>query len=99
MKQKQKILEILKNRIPIWGYSPKAIADPSLSIKISQIGGVGLVDFEGLNSNQYQKVLEKLHSSLTIDHIWGIRIPTQEILNTLVFRDAIPVIICAFSPN
>ncbi|KKM26508.1 hypothetical protein LCGC14_1584080 [marine sediment metagenome] len=99
MEQKQKILEVLKNKIPIWGYSPKGIADPSLSIKISQLGGVGLVDLEGLSSNQYQKVLETLRSSSATDNMWGIRIPTQKALNTIEFNGLIPIIICAFSPN
>ena len=99
MEQKQKILEVLKNKIPVWGYSPKGIADPSLSIKISQLGGVGLVDLEGLSSNQYQKVLETLHSSLSTNNMWGIRIPTQKALDAIKFNDLVPIIICAFSPN
>ncbi|GAG70137.1 unnamed protein product, partial [marine sediment metagenome] len=99
MKQKPKILEVLKNKYPVWGYSPKGIADLSLSIKISQLGGVGLVDLEGLSSKQYQKVFETLHSSLSADNMWGIRIPTQKALNTIEFNDLVPIIICAFSPN
>ena len=99
MKQKNDILKILTNKIPIWGYSPKGIANSSLSIKISQGGGIGLVDFEGLNSNQYKKVLETLYLSLSTDYIWGIRIPNQEILNIIDFHDMIPIIICAFSPD
>jgi len=99
MKKKQKILEILKNKIPIWGYSPKGVANSSLSIKISKIGGVGLVDLEGLNSDRYQKILEMFYSSLSSNQVWGIRIPNQEILNAIEFRRVIPIIICAFTPN
>ncbi|HDZ17112.1 MAG TPA: SDR family NAD(P)-dependent oxidoreductase [archaeon] len=99
MKQKNDILKILTNKIPIWGFSPKGIANSSLSIKISQEGGIGLVDFEGLNSNQYKNVLETLYSSLSPEYIWGIRIPNQEILNLIDFRDIVPIIICAFSPD
>ena len=99
MKQKNDILKILTNKIPIWGYSPKGISNSSFSIKISQGGGIGLVDFEGLNSNQYKKVLETLYSSLSPDYIWGIRIPNKEILNLIDFHDIVPIIICAFSPD
>ncbi|MHA2008977.1 MAG: SDR family NAD(P)-dependent oxidoreductase [Promethearchaeota archaeon] len=99
MKQKQKILEALKNKVPIWGYSPKGIADPSLSIRISQLGGVGLVDLESLSSSQYQKILETIKSSLTSDNLWGIRIHTQEALNRIDFNFVVPIVICAFSPN
>ena len=52
MKKKKDILDIIKNKIPIWGYSPKGINDPSLSFELSRIGGVGLVDLEGLNADQ-----------------------------------------------
>ncbi|MHA2282530.1 MAG: beta-ketoacyl synthase N-terminal-like domain-containing protein, partial [Promethearchaeota archaeon] len=99
MKKKKDILDILQNKIPIWSYSPKGITDPSLSIKISQIGGVGLVDFEGLNVDQCQTVLKRLYSSLSSDHVWGIRVVTKEILNSLEFQDVIPIIICGFSPD
>ncbi|MFX1312196.1 MAG: beta-ketoacyl synthase N-terminal-like domain-containing protein, partial [Promethearchaeota archaeon] len=99
MKKKENIKQILKNKIPIWGYSPKGIIDPSLSIQISRIGGIGLIDFEGLNLDQCQVILNKLISSLSSDHEWGIRISNQEILNALEFRDLVPIIICAFSPN
>lgn len=99
MKKKENILRILKNKIPIWGYSPKYTTDPSLSVKICQAGGVGLVDFEGLNLDQCQILFNKLKSSLSSDHAWGIRISTQDILYALEFQDVIPIIICAFSPN
>ncbi|MHA1933217.1 MAG: nitronate monooxygenase, partial [Promethearchaeota archaeon] len=99
MKKKNDILDILKNKIPIWGFSPKGITNPSLSTKISQIGGVGLVDLEGLNSNQCQTLLTRCYSSLSSDHVWGIRVNTKQILNSLEFQDMIPIIICAFSPD
>ncbi|MFX1574870.1 MAG: SDR family NAD(P)-dependent oxidoreductase [Promethearchaeota archaeon] len=99
MKKKQKILKVLKNKIPIWGYSPKGIADSSLSIRISQLGGVGLVDLEGLNPNQYQKILETFQYSLSSANMWGIRIHTQKALDIIKFNDIVPIIICAFSPN
>jgi len=98
MKNKKDILDFLPN-IPIWGYSPKGITDPTLSIKISELGGVGLVDLEGLNSNQCQALLKKCYTSLSSDHVWGIRVTTKEILDSLEFQDAVPIIICAFSPN
>ncbi|MHA2180984.1 MAG: nitronate monooxygenase [Promethearchaeota archaeon] len=99
MKKKNDILDILKNKIPIWGFSPKGITIPSLSTKISQIGGVGLVDLEGLNSKQCLTLLKKCYSSLSSDHVWGIRVVSKEILNSLEFQSMIPIIICAFSPD
>ncbi|MHA2088232.1 MAG: hypothetical protein ACW972_08140, partial [Promethearchaeota archaeon] len=99
MKKKKDILDILKNKFPIWGYSPMGITDPSLSIKISQIGGVGLVDLEGFNFDQCQTILTRLYMLMSSDHVWGIRINTKEILNSLEFQTEIPVIICAFSPD
>ncbi|MFX0082695.1 MAG: SDR family NAD(P)-dependent oxidoreductase [Candidatus Hodarchaeota archaeon] len=99
MKKKKNIQQILKNRIPIWGYSPKGITDPSLSVQICQTGGIGLVDFEGLNIDQCKILFNKLKSSLSSDHIWGIRISSQEVLYALEFQELIPIIICAFSPN
>jgi malonyl CoA-acyl carrier protein transacylase len=99
MKKKKDILDILKNKIPIWGYSPKKITDPSLSVKISQVGGIGLVDFEGLNINQCQTLLKKLYTSLSSDHVWGIRLTNKQLLNSLEFQEIVPIIICTFSPN
>ena len=99
MKKKKDILDILKIQIPIWGYSPKGITDPSLSIEICRIGGVGLIDLEGLNSNQCQKLIKKCYTSLSPDHVWGIRVATKEILSSLEFQDVVPIIICAFSPD
>ncbi|MFX1468949.1 MAG: SDR family NAD(P)-dependent oxidoreductase [Promethearchaeota archaeon] len=99
MKKKEEILKLLKNKIPIWGYSPKGIADPTLSIKISKLGGIGLVDFEGLTLIKCQKILNKLYSSLSIDYSWGIRIPNHEILEQLEFNKVIPIIVCPFSPD
>ena len=99
MKGKEEILNIIRNQIPIWGYSPKGIYDPALSIEISKIGGVGLVDFEGLNLNQCQEILRKIYSSLSKNSIWGIRIPTQEFLDQIEFHEIVPIIVCSFSPN
>ncbi len=99
MKKKKDLLVIIKNKIPIWGYSPRGITDPSLSIELCQIGGVGLVDLEGLNSNQCQTLLKKCFTSLSSDHVWGIRVATKEILNSLEFQEVVPIIICAFSPD
>ncbi|MFX1455624.1 MAG: beta-ketoacyl synthase N-terminal-like domain-containing protein, partial [Promethearchaeota archaeon] len=99
MKKKKEILEKLNHGIPIWGYSPSGIKDLSLSIKISQLGGVGLVDFEGFDTGQCQSLLTTLFTSLSSDHIWGIRIPTKKILNSLEIGEKIPVIICPFCPN
>jgi NAD(P)H-dependent flavin oxidoreductase YrpB (nitropropane dioxygenase family) len=99
MKKKKDILDILKNKIPIWGYSPKGITDPALSIEICRLGGVGLVDFEGLNSNQYQTLLKKCYASLSSDFLWGIRVASKEILNSIEFQDVVPIVICAFSPD
>ncbi|MHA2051492.1 MAG: beta-ketoacyl synthase N-terminal-like domain-containing protein, partial [Promethearchaeota archaeon] len=99
MKTQQEIFTRLFNRIPIWGYSPKGITDPSLSVKVSQAGGIGLIDFEGLDLKQCQTLLDNLYSVFSADHIWGIRIDMQEILNSLEFRNEVPIIICAFTPN
>ncbi|MFX1277800.1 MAG: beta-ketoacyl synthase N-terminal-like domain-containing protein [Promethearchaeota archaeon] len=99
MKKKENIQKIFKNKIPVWGYSPKGVTDPSLSIQLCQAGGIGLIDLEGLNQDQCQNQIDKLFSSLTSDHLWGIRISNHNLLNTLNFRDVIPIIVCAFSPN
>ncbi|MFX1498741.1 MAG: SDR family NAD(P)-dependent oxidoreductase [Promethearchaeota archaeon] len=99
MKKKNTIREILKNEIPIWGYSPLGLINPSLSVQLSQNGGVGLIDFDGLDFDQCRVLLNKLSSSLSSDHLWGVRISTPDILNALEIRDLIPIIICAFSPN
>jgi len=99
MEKHENIQHILKNKVPIWGYSPKGIIDPSLSVQICQAGGVGLVDFDGLNIDQCKILLNKLTSSLSSDHVWGIRIPSQDILHMLEFQDIVPIIICAFPPN
>ncbi|KKN42669.1 hypothetical protein LCGC14_0710920 [marine sediment metagenome] len=99
MIKKQEILKFLKNKIPIWGFSPKGITDPSFSIKISQLGGIGLIDFEDVNSNQCQIFLEKFHSTLSTNDLWGIRISSQELLEKLIFHHHVPIIICTFSPE
>ncbi len=100
MKKRKDVLDILgKGRIPIWGYSPKGITDPALSIEICRMGGVGLVDLEGLNINQCQTLLNKCFTLMSSDHLWGIRVSTNEILNYLEFQDVVPIIICAFSPD
>ncbi|MHA1985170.1 MAG: SDR family NAD(P)-dependent oxidoreductase [Promethearchaeota archaeon] len=99
MKKKIDILDIIKNKIPIWGYSPKGITDPSLSFELSRIGGVGLVDLEGLNSDQCQVLLQKCYRSMSSDHVWGIRVATKESLVSLEFQGVVPIIICAFSPD
>ncbi|KKK41857.1 MAG: Phenolphthiocerol synthesis polyketide synthase type I Pks15/1 [Candidatus Lokiarchaeum sp. GC14_75] len=99
MKKKQEILKLIKNKIPVWGYSPRGINNPSLSIKISQLGGVGLIDFEDVNSDQCQIVLERLSSTLSTNDLWGIRISSQELLEELIFHNHVPIIICTFSPD
>ena len=99
MKKKKDILDILKNKSPLWGYSPKGITDPSLSFELSRIGGVGLVDLEGLNADQCQMLLKKCYRSMSSDHVWGIRVATKENLSSLEFHDVVPIIICAFSPD
>ncbi|MFX1364768.1 MAG: SDR family NAD(P)-dependent oxidoreductase [Promethearchaeota archaeon] len=99
MIKKENIQQILKNTIPIWGFSPKGMTDPLLSVQVSRVGGVGLVDLDGLDLNQSQVLVNKMTSSLSSDYEWGIRISTPEILNALEFREVIPIIICAFSPN
>ncbi|MFX1346453.1 MAG: beta-ketoacyl synthase N-terminal-like domain-containing protein, partial [Promethearchaeota archaeon] len=99
MKKRENIQQLLKNKIPIWGYSPRGITEPSLSVQMCQEGGIGLIDFEGLNIDQCKILFNKMESSVSCDLLWGIRIPSSDILFNLEIRDPIPIIICAFSPN
>jgi NAD(P)H-dependent flavin oxidoreductase YrpB (nitropropane dioxygenase family) len=99
MKTQQEIFTKLVNRIPIWGYSPRGIPDPSLSVKISKAGGIGLINLEGLDPNQSQSLLNQSNSLFSSDHLWGIRVDLHETLNNLEFQEKVPIIICAFTPN
>ncbi|MFX1325441.1 MAG: beta-ketoacyl synthase N-terminal-like domain-containing protein, partial [Promethearchaeota archaeon] len=99
MKKKEIIQQLLKDKIPIWGYSPKGITDPSLSVQICKVGGIGLIDFEGIKLDKCQMFLERFSSSLSSEHIWGIRLSNQDILGALEFQKIVPIIICAYSPD
>ncbi|MFW9866338.1 MAG: beta-ketoacyl synthase N-terminal-like domain-containing protein, partial [Candidatus Thorarchaeota archaeon] len=99
MKKKEIIQQLLKNKVPVWGYSPKGIIDPSLSVQICELGGIGLIDFEGINIDKCQMFLERFSSSLSSEHIWGIRISNRDILGALEFQKIVPIIICAYSPD
>ena len=57
MKNKEKLNKLLQGKYPIWGYSPKGTTDPSLSIELSRLNGVGLIDLEGLSKSQTKDII------------------------------------------
>ncbi|MHA1419191.1 MAG: SDR family NAD(P)-dependent oxidoreductase [Candidatus Heimdallarchaeaceae archaeon] len=97
MKTIEEIKKEFKVRYPIWGYSPKGIDNPSLSIEISLNGGVGLVDLEGLTETKTKKVIFKCLKEIPADKQWGVRISSEEQLSWLNDFDFIPIIIISSS--
>ena len=64
MKNKEKLKEFFKRKYPIWGYSPKGIDNPSLSIELSKLNGIGLIDLEGLKKTQSKNIILKCLTEL-----------------------------------
>jgi len=97
MKTIEQIKKELKVRYPIWGYSPRGIDDPSLSIAISSNGGIGLIELEGLTENKTKKIILKCLKEIPTDKHWGVRVSSKEQLKWLNDFDFIPIIIISSS--
>ena len=88
--------EMLQYDIPIFAYNPSGILDLSLIKAVIESGGMGLIDLEGIVSNQRQQFLETI--SKLQSNRWGIRIGDVEQAKTLIDTQIpIPVIIIAFN--
>jgi len=97
MKTIEQIKKEIKVQYPIWGYSPRGIEDPSLSIAISSNGGVGLINLEGLTEIKTKKIVLKCLKEILTDKQWGVRVSNKEQLKWLSDFDFIPIIIVSSS--
>ncbi|MCK4972611.1 MAG: nitronate monooxygenase, partial [Candidatus Heimdallarchaeota archaeon] len=97
MKTIEQIKKELKIQYPIWGYSPRGIDDPNLSIAISSKGGVGLIDLEGLTETKTKKIILKCIKEIPTDKQWGVKLTNKEQLKWLCDFDFIPIIIVSSS--
>lgn len=96
MKNKEKLKEFFKRKYPIWGYSPKGISDPTLSIELSKLNGIGLIDLEGLTKSQSKEMILKCFTELDSSKLWGVRVKDENQFLWLEEFDFIPIIIVAF---
>ncbi|MCE7741284.1 MAG: acyltransferase domain-containing protein [Candidatus Heimdallarchaeota archaeon] len=93
MKTRRQIInEIDPTRI-IWGYSPKGISNPQLSIELSQKGGVGLVDLEGLDEQSISNILETCSKKIPKENIWGIKLSDVSQIEVVNKMEHIPILI------
>ncbi|MCG3216593.1 MAG: nitronate monooxygenase, partial [Candidatus Heimdallarchaeota archaeon] len=96
MKNRVKLMEFLQKKHPIWGYTPKGISDPTLSIELSKLNAVGLVDFEGLTETQSKNIIRKCLTELDSSKLWGVRVINEKQLIWLEEFDFIPIVVIAF---
>ncbi len=96
MKNKVQIEKILKGKYPIWGYSPKGLKNLALSIELSKLNGIGLVDLEGISTSDSKTIIHECLTKLEKSKLWGIRVKQVEQLLLLEEYDFIPIIIIAF---
>ncbi|MFQ5980220.1 MAG: SDR family NAD(P)-dependent oxidoreductase [Candidatus Heimdallarchaeota archaeon] len=89
-----KFSRILEETLPILAYNPLGISDPSLAVAVSQSGGIGLIDLEGLERETGLTILEKINEMV---EKWGVRISNQEHVKAVLDTQlAVPIIVIAF---
>ncbi|MHA2232820.1 MAG: nitronate monooxygenase, partial [Candidatus Hodarchaeales archaeon] len=89
-----KFSQVLEETLPILAYNPPGIDDPSLAITVSQSGGIGLIDLEGLKRETGLAVLEQMAEKV---EKWGVRISSQEHLSILLETQlTVPIIVIAY---
>ena len=91
MKNKEKLKNLLQGKYPVWGYSPKGISDPSLSIELSKLNGVGLIDLEGLTKEQSKEIILRCLTELDSSKLWGVRVKDERQFLWLEEFDFIPM--------
>ena len=94
--------QLKKERIQekiIWGYSPKGISNPQLSIELSLGGGVGLLDLEGLDEQTINNMVAECSDKLSKDNIWGVRITNPSHIKILNKFEYIPIIVVSDDLN
>ena len=99
MKTKKQIEKELKLNSFIWGYSPKGITDPQLTIELSLNDGIGLIDLEGLNEIDSKEIIEICLKKIPSDKLWGVRFPDVASLSALSEVHSLPIGIIAFDIN
>ncbi len=93
MKTKRQIeKELIPNKI-IWGFSPKGISNPQLSIELSLKGGVGLIDLEGFDDHSLTSIITDCSTKIPEDNLWGVRISEASHIEVLNKFDFIPLLI------
>ncbi|MBY9000496.1 MAG: SDR family NAD(P)-dependent oxidoreductase, partial [Candidatus Heimdallarchaeota archaeon] len=97
MKTIEQLKKELNVKYPIWGYSPKGLDDPSLSVAISLKGGIGLVDLEGFTEMKTKKTILRCLKEIPADKQWGVRVAEESQIKWLNDFDFIPIIILASS--
>ncbi|NHJ48229.1 MAG: acyltransferase domain-containing protein, partial [Asgard group archaeon] len=70
-----------ENRKPIFAYNPPGIEDISLIKAVIKNGGIGLIDFDRLDINICEKLVDKCQSDLKEN--WGIRVTNKKHLELL----------------
>ncbi|MHA1198773.1 MAG: beta-ketoacyl synthase N-terminal-like domain-containing protein [Candidatus Heimdallarchaeaceae archaeon] len=93
MKTRKQIANELDPTRIIWGYSPKGISNPQLSIELSQKGGVGLVDLEGLDEQSISNIIETCSNKISKDNLWGIKLSDASQIEVLNKMGRIPILI------
>ena len=78
MKNKVQIEKILKGKYPIWGYTPKGLNDPTLSIELSKLNGIGLIDLEGIGASDSKNIILECLTKLNKSKLWGVRVKQVE---------------------
>ena len=95
MKNRELLKKELNLKYPLWGYSPKGVTDPCLSLELSKAGAAGLMDLEGLNDEEIRGIIKRFHDELPCETLWGVRVSHEEQLNIL-YDFSIPLIIIPF---
>lgn len=84
--------EFIQSKL-IWGYSPKGISNPRLAIELSQKGGVGIVDLEGLDEKTIFNILKECTDNISKGNLWGVRLTDSSQVTILNKFENIPIVI------
>ncbi|MEJ2248742.1 MAG: beta-ketoacyl synthase N-terminal-like domain-containing protein [Candidatus Lokiarchaeota archaeon] len=99
MLSKKQFFKIFKTKYPFWAYSPRGILDISFAVKISENGGIGLIDTSSFSKIETKDLVMQIDQKLAKNQMWGVRIEDIEIISEIPHNIQIPILICAFNPQ
>ncbi len=100
MIKKNQLLQQLNLKYPVFGYSPPGNTDMKLSVRLSNLGGIGLVDIRSLSDNEVSNLIAFMNNNVKSDPFWGIRLDNERQIDVIKDNDLkIPIIILPFEPE